>query len=307
MFKIAVQTGGLEEIAGIDGAYRMIAEAGFDAADVNLDHLLYPGEIRKKEIREAFRANLSEADMLSYFRPWGDAAKKYGIENYQAHAPFPSCLTAESDADYDAFMISVLEKTIRGAASIGVRNLIVHPFFKDYSHRLPKAEEWELNIERYSKLIPAAKSCGVTICLENMFVSNKGKIYGAICNEPKEAAAYVDTLNEIAGERVFGFCFDVGHAVLASQDVRNFMTVLGSRITAFHVHDNDGVDDRHLQPYSGKCDWDGFIEGLKAIRFDRTLSFETFNAINVIDPELAPEMLKFIAACGRMFSRKATE
>ena len=39
MMKIGVQTGGVEEAHGIDGAYRIIHEAGFDAADANIDHL----------------------------------------------------------------------------------------------------------------------------------------------------------------------------------------------------------------------------------------------------------------------------
>ena len=36
MMKIGVQTGGVEEAHGIDGAYRIIHEAGFDAADANI-------------------------------------------------------------------------------------------------------------------------------------------------------------------------------------------------------------------------------------------------------------------------------
>ena len=37
MAMIGVQTGGLTRLYGIDGAYRAIRDAGFDAADVNLD------------------------------------------------------------------------------------------------------------------------------------------------------------------------------------------------------------------------------------------------------------------------------
>ncbi|MBQ6550890.1 MAG: hypothetical protein IJL78_05740, partial [Lachnospiraceae bacterium] len=58
-------------------------------------------------------------------------------------------------------------------------------------------------------------------------------------------------------------------------------------------------------PYSGRLDWDSFIEGLRDIGFDRTLSFETFAACSKVDPELIPETLRFISACGRMFARRA--
>ena len=42
--RIGVQTAGMEEIYGTDGAYRLIAECGFDAADANID-LLLPGKM----------------------------------------------------------------------------------------------------------------------------------------------------------------------------------------------------------------------------------------------------------------------
>ena len=35
------------------------------------------------------------------------------------------------------------------------------------------------------------------------------------------------------------------------------------------------------------------------------MSFETFNIRNAIDNELAPEIIKFINSCGKMFSRRA--
>jgi C-terminal processing protease CtpA/Prc len=37
--KISVQTGGIEEHIGTDACYQLIHEAGFDAVDVNLDHV----------------------------------------------------------------------------------------------------------------------------------------------------------------------------------------------------------------------------------------------------------------------------
>ena len=47
------------------------------------------------------------------------------------------------------------------------------------------------------------------------------------------------------------------------------------------------------------------MEGLKAIGYNKTMSFETFNIWNVMDEEIAPKMMKFIAECGRTFARRA--
>ena len=37
---IGVQTAGVTQLYGIDGAYRAIKDAGFDAVDANLDELM---------------------------------------------------------------------------------------------------------------------------------------------------------------------------------------------------------------------------------------------------------------------------
>lgn len=303
MIKLGVQTGGMEEILGIDGTYRLMKECGFDAADVNLDHLLLPPQINQGQHVPAFDCETDE-ECLEYFRPWKEAAEKYGIDNYQAHAPFP-CYVEIHGKEYDDYLFKVLEKTIMGCAYIGCRRLVVHPFFLRYDRQLDPQTEWDLNIARYSALIPAAKKYGVTILLENMFTSNRGRIYSAICSDITMACRYIDTLNEIAGEKIFAFCLDTGHLLLLGKDIKNAMVELGHRIEAFHVHDNDGLNDQHLAPYMGRLDWNRFVEGLKAIGFDGTMSFETFNVWNCVDHELCPSVLRLIAETGRMFVKRA--
>ena len=300
--KISVQTGGIEEHIGVDACYQLVREAGFDAVDVNLDHLLTPSQIKSGERAEAFEG--TDEEILKHFMPWKAAAEKYGIDNYQAHAPFPGYVV-DPTGEYNAYLLHVLEKTIMGCAYIGCRYLIIHPFFLDYANQVDDQTEWETNISRYAALIPAAKRYGVTICLENMFKQYKGKIYAACCSDIDMACRYVDTLNEMAGEKVFAFCLDTGHLLLTGQDVQTVMIRLGDRIAAFHVHDNDGWNDQHLAPYMGRLDWKRFEEGLRAIGFDKTLSFETFNVMNVVDRELWPQVLKFIEQTGRLFARRA--
>lgn len=298
--RIAVQTGGPEERYGIDGAYRKIAEWGFDAADANIDHLLTWSDITHNRVPEALIKG--GKDCMELFRPWGDAAKKYGVENYQAHAPFPSWVAGEDEVNSN--MVEVLKNTIRCCDAIGCRNLIVHPFFPSYDKQISTEDEWNLNIEKYMALAPVARECGVRINLENMFTAYRGKMYAAICNNPQQAAAYVDTLNGMAGEGTFGFCLDTGHALLVGLDIKNFMTTMGSRITAFHIHDNNGAQDQHLAPYMGVLDWKRFVEGLDAINYQATLSFETFNVWNVCGASVMDEMMNYIAACGRSFAER---
>ncbi len=301
MIRIGVQTGGIEEKLGVEETYRLVKEAGFDAVDVNLDHLLTPAEIRQRKHAPVFDCQ-SDEECLAYFRPWKEAAEKYGIDNFQAHAPFQGYV---NDPEYDEYLLAVLRKTIMGCAYIGCHKLVVHPFFLAYDQQLDPQTEWDLNIQRYSALIPDAKKYGVTILLENMFMGHDGRIYSAICSDITMACRYIDTLNDMAGEKVFAFCLDTGHLLLLGKDVKNAMAELGHRIEAFHVHDNDGLTDQHLAPYMGRLDWNRFVEGLCAIGFDSTMSFETFNIWNRVDHELCPSLLKFIAETGRMFAKRA--
>ena len=301
MNKIAVQTGGPEEAFGTKEAYRHIKEWGFDAVDANVDHLLPGNDIVKGNIPEILIRG--GKDCMELFSPWKEGAEETGLENYQAHAPFPSCKA--DNALVNSQMIEVLKNTIRGCDYINCRNLIVHPFKFDYDNRLPDLEEWEYNIERYSQLIPVAKEYGVTVCLENMFSGFRGKIYASCCSEVQTAARYVDELNRLAGSDTFGFCLDTGHALLCGLDIKQFIVTLGKRLRALHIHDNNGMSDQHLVPYMGVLDWKRFVEGLKTVGYEGALSFETFNVWNQIDHAVMDNIMRFICDCGRMFAERA--
>ena len=162
---IGVQTGGLTRLYGIDGAYKAIRDAGFDAADVNLDELMSYRDIVEQRRPPVF--NGTAEDSFSYFQPYRDAAEKYGVANAQAHAPFPSWVADfDGTSDYNDYLLHVMEITIAGCAFIGCKKLVIHPFFPSYEHMLSEEAEWALNKERYARLIPAAKKWDVTILLD---------------------------------------------------------------------------------------------------------------------------------------------
>ena len=301
MIKIGVQTGGIQTDYSIDDTYRIIHETGFEAADANFDELFMPEDIRDKKVSPAFAG--TEKDYLSQVKPWRDAALKYHVENYQSHAPFPSMVYPVDE--YDDYLIEILQKSIICSDYINCRNLIIHPFSYPHEHRPPWEQELEINIERYSKLIPQAKEYGVTICIENMFSTHKGKRFCGCCGDPIEASQLVDELNRLAGTTIFGFCLDTGHALLGGQEVLRTMRVLGKRLLAFHVHDNNGITDQHIAPYLGVLDWDRFIQGLADIRFDRTMCFETFKSWENVHPSLRKTVRQYIYQAGRMFVERA--
>ena len=302
MGMISVQLGGLKERFGVDETYRLIREAGFDGVDVNPLPILTSREIRA--YRRSPLLSMNETEILSVFRPFGEAAKRHGLTNFQAHAPYPSCMP--HDPDYSEYLLRGLEKIIGGCASMGCHRLVIHPFFYAYEDQLSPDEEWALNLQSYSRLIPCAQRHQVTICLENMFTRHDKKLYAACCSDISFACRLIDELNRRAGERRFGFCLDTGHMLLVGKDVRQAMRQLGDRLEAFHIHDNNGVDDQHMAPYTGILDWERFTDGLRELRFSKPINFETHGvAERFVDPDLVPDALRLIAKTGRVFLKRA--
>lgn len=85
---ISVQTASILGIQGIDKGFRMIAEAGFDGVDFNLDHCLSGKAIHNNECSGFF--DQTDEEMRAAIKPYKDAAQKYSVKFVQAHAPFPS-------------------------------------------------------------------------------------------------------------------------------------------------------------------------------------------------------------------------
>lgn len=302
MFKIGVQSGPILDRYGIEKGFQMIKDAGFDVVDFNIDHCMRGEEIRTGNFSGFFDQSMEA--ILEAARPYKEAAAKIGVGFGQAHAPFPTYVEG-ANADYrNAKILDGMKKCIAICGYVGCPHIIVHPALNPYDTRLDPDTEWDINIKMYTALIPDLKKYHVTCCLENMFTAYKGKIYTGICSDFNEADAYIDELNDIAGEKCFAFCLDVGHALLLGHDIYTAIMQVGERLETLHIHDNNGRDDQHLAPYMGILDWDRFIKGLRDVEYKGNLSFETFNTLNVFDSALDQEVLNLIGATGKLFSKR---
>ena len=136
-----------------------------------------------------------------------------------------------------------------------------------------------------------------------MFVTDKkGKSFGAICSDITVACRYIDTLNEMAGETLFGFCLDTGHLLMAGHDITFAIQKLGDRLIALHVHDNDGYHDDHNVPYVGGVqNWKRFFLGLRAIGYKGDMNMETGGAIQRFPDAMIPSGLRLLADTANYF------
>ena len=313
--RISVQSGSLfspqyiEETGKVEaGPYcleegmEMLATAGFEGIDLNLNSLLPSKQIRMEQTGGFF--SLDEADMLGALRPYRETAQKYGLSFVQAHAPFPNYVNDPRAREY---VRHAVEKCILLCGYLDCPRLIVHGGSKPYLERMSQEEERRYNLDMYASFIPELKKHHVVCCLENLFSRHRGRIIESFCADPHDAIFYIDTLNEMAGERCFGFCLDTGHVNILSRDIYTIVTLLGDRIVALHVNDNNGLEDEHLFPYMGTVCWERFLRAMKEIKYRHDLNFETFHGLDTFDPELAPQLLDLLHATGSMFRRRICE
>ncbi len=303
MNKIGVQSTGSIIQGDIEAGYRRIKEAGFDCVDFNFDEYLHCTMVERGEINAVLDRPVEE--VWEDFKMHKRAAAECGLIFEQMHAPFP--LRQKGADEVNAKMLRITKNCIDICARMGGRYLVVHPVTLAYA--CSKREEHDFNMEMYQELIPMAKKCGIVICLENMFIDQKAHLTEGACSDFVEAAAWIDELNGIAGEEIFGFCFDVGHANILGKNLYQSVLALGGRLKILHIHDNDGVSDLHTMPYTfarswnpAATDWEGFLRGLREIKYEGVINFETFRCMESFPGELHPFVLRLLAEMGRYFS-----
>ena len=296
---LGLQSGVLFETLGVRDGLKLMKETGFDALDYNLNNELPGNDIRDGKTDSILYQE--EKDIYNHLLPLKTHSEHFGISIHQIHAPFP---TRVDDKDAQKSLLTAIENTIKAAVFLGCEKVVVHPQYFPYIDDVSQEAEWEMNREFFSHFIPMLKKHRISFCLENMFTKFRGRIIASVCADAKEACFYIDKLNELAGEKRFSFCLDTGHVNLCSMDIRETIITLGNRIEALHIHDNDGLDDQHVMPYTGIIDWERFCEGLATIHYQGALCFETFNSLNKFPVDLWRDCLMTISNTGKLFSAR---
>jgi len=309
---ICTQTGGVFDVSVLDNEYidngfRRLKECGFEAVDYGISKFVKGKFVSLGEIDDFWEKELSE--LYKIFEPTKEAALKYQISFAQAHAVFPFYVPGRDEIN--KYLIKSIEK------NMAILNFLDCPMIVVHSHRsdVSEEEDFEISIKLYEKLIPAAKEYGIKICLENGFRVWEGRgLDGGQCSSAEEALRYINTLNEMAGEEIFGFCLDTGHANVLKKDIKAYIRKLGKYLYCLHIHDNYEMFDGHLIPYTQLCpgfgrsvNWDAFIEGLREVGYRGAISFETFKGVGLFPKELQDDALKLLSAIGRYMRNKILE
>ncbi|MCI8590647.1 MAG: sugar phosphate isomerase/epimerase [Clostridiales bacterium] len=240
---------------------KILKDAGFNAIDFNMNGYAYDFPLYKGPAKE----------FIAFYQDLHAYYEKIGIKVGQAHAVNP---TYTQDSQVDRAIFDTLVRNIQAASLLECPYIVIHPNIPSiYKYDYYRAETKEINIEFYGRLLPYLKQYGVIGLIENMFNwdEKKGVICPTVCSYGWELKEYADMIDS----EWFGVCLDIGHANLTPDSAATMIEVLGPRIKALHVHDNDGVSDQHLCPYLGTTDWEAVTAALAKIQYSGTFNLES--------------------------------
>ena len=156
-------------------------------------------------------------------------------------------MASESHHIRNASLQSALD-ALEFAAELGCTHLVIHPGFCQ-TKRFDRPTAQQRARSALEIICQRAEAFGVRLAVENVGYN------GTCLYSYQEFIHLLDGL----GPQV-GYLLDVGHATLNGWNPVTAVQDLAERLFALHLHDNDGVADRHLPIGAGVISWDALLE-----------------------------------------------
>ncbi len=238
----------------LNTACKKMKEHGYDCLD-------YQNLI---DTDNSYLYTLSDREFGSVLQEERKIIEACGLFVSQVHGPWRWPFH-DTTAEERAERFEKMSVALHGCAILGSPYFIIHnimPTGEKYSD--PKAFIDD-NLVFFSKLATVAKQEGVTICMENMPFPDQP------IARPKDLLGFVKLLNR---ENV-RMCLDTGHCSCLGISPADAVHDIGAEyLRTLHLHDNDGISDRHFMIYDGVTDWSSFAEALHEISYGGVLSLE---------------------------------
>ncbi|MGN0178328.1 MAG: sugar phosphate isomerase/epimerase family protein [Monoglobaceae bacterium] len=289
--KLSTTTSALFSAFGYKAGIELAAKVGFDALDLNLTEIIYTDDFSDSRLEDTCRMLKTEAEIA-------------GICFNQAHAPFP-CFKFNNSPDAEAYnqrIAPALRAAIKAAGLVGAEAIVIHPI--DCASE-PSVNQLKFNLNFYNSLKPFCEEYGVMAALENMwgYSAESGRIVKNVCSTAEDLSRYYDALDP----KYFTVCLDVGHSELVGESATDAIKILGGRLHALHIHDNDKISDLHTIPYQGSLDWDEICSALCEIGYSGDFTYEVggrFLAPYIDKPRLMEKAFALLAETGKYLIQK---
>lgn len=192
--------------------------------------------------------------------------KEAGLEIFNIHmASSKESFMWSDDESLRKRTVDPVKHTIEEIADHGLHNLVVHlcdssDIPAPNKHLLKSVEE----------LIPVAEANHTVLSLENTWRSD-----------------YLEAVWREFPVKELGFCFDTSHSNL--RDHFYLLEQYSHLLSAYHLSDNDGIEDRHWLPFDGGIDFTRVMPFLRDKGIPYTLEV-------IANKTLYPEEKQFLAS-----------
>jgi sugar phosphate isomerase/epimerase len=209
---------------------------------------------------EGFFVNWSEDTDLKELRECSDTE---GMLFQSVHAPYLKAADMWRGGEAARIAKEELFRCLEDTAEIGVELVICHTWIGFNTGEKPN----EVGIESYRSVVEKARELNIKIAFEN--------------TEGEEFLHAI--LDAFKGYRNVGFCWDSGHEMCYNRS-KDMLALYGDRLFSTHLNDNLGIkdyggnitylDDLHLLPFDGICDWNDAARRLTKCGYGGELTFE---------------------------------
>lgn len=143
------------------------------------------------------------------------------------------------------FAINEHIKIIQLASELKAEYVVIHPGF--CCHPVcRRGEAKERSLDSLERLITVAGELEVKLAVENVGSNGSSDLF--------TLEEYLEFLGQLNSDTVVSL-LDVGHAFLNRWPLGEAIKRLGTRLYSLHLHDNDGIKDRHLPLGKGILPW----------------------------------------------------
>ncbi len=201
--------------------------------------------------------------------------------NASVHAPLTTNVLGAPEKQWRREKVKVLEAYLRFSGEIEAEEMVVHPVPNPVF--VPNSDSPELSkkigdaVRRsLDDLIRVSESTGVRILLENLPYK---------CNYPFLEMKQLRKLVDSYPSDAVGLLVDTGHAVVRGLDPASEIRIAGDRLHGVHLHDSDGIEDRHWLPGEGIIDWDETCRSLVEVNYNGPWIFELDSENRAETPE----------------------
>lgn len=182
-------------------------------------------------------------------------------DRFILHAPFNELFPCAIDPKARQLAFDRYSQALDLAVRYGAKKVVIHGGYNPwlyypvwYTEQSPVF--WREFLERVPE--------GITVCLENVLEE-----------EPELLKAIVDQVDSACLQ----LCLDIGHAHAYSRvPVEDWLEAWGSRISHFHIHNNDGSWDNHCPLFEGTIDVKSFLHQAAQLCPEATYTLELTEA-----------------------------